>query len=114
MSKRQKAKGAKRPRSWHRGPLEDQRFAAATQAFGDEQQQRCAECGTWLYPGQDIKPLHDRGCSFYQPDEGLCPGSEKWGAAEEELGKGRCPDCGALILCDSGGILHPHWKGQQP
>jgi hypothetical protein len=32
-SKRQKSKGGKRPRAWHRGPLEDQRFEQAITAL---------------------------------------------------------------------------------
>jgi hypothetical protein len=43
--------------------------------------------------------------------EELCPGSNRWGAGEDVLGKGRCAQCGQLIRCNSSGILFGHSAG---
>ena len=41
----------------------------------------------------------------------MCLGSNRWGEPADVFGKGVCPVCGRLMLCNSGGILFPHAAG---
>ena len=60
---RQKGKHRKRPRGWHRGPLEDQRFAAAVQKLDGcpdrDTPETCPHCGVKQFNNPDADPALD-------------------------------------------------------